>query len=282
MPSEAWIHVIDDDDARRRLQVLREALDVGRGVLDVMQDIVKQRDVDRLRQLRVRRLAANRLDVRHARRLRLPLDVREEVSIDLDCQHLPFGPRRARQRNDEQPRSGAEIDNDVARAQLHRGDDLRYLEPRDPLRRLEEVERLPGRRRVEDHLPVAPLARDLEQALDRHVLEHPGEAPREVPVEAVAEDPFARRVVRRVAGDQAVEGAPGVEEARVEAGWVMGGGAAPGGRHPGKIDRHLAVARLLPHPEGVLEPERRVEGHHQGGCPGSPDRRRGNGFACRS
>jgi hypothetical protein len=29
-----------------------------------------------------------------------------EVSIDLDRQHLPLGARRARQRNDEQPRTG--------------------------------------------------------------------------------------------------------------------------------------------------------------------------------
>ena len=49
-----------------------------------MQDIVKQRDIDALRELRVRRLAGNRLDVRDARCVRLPLDVREEVSIDLD------------------------------------------------------------------------------------------------------------------------------------------------------------------------------------------------------
>ena len=84
--------VIDDDDACRRLQVFREALDVGRRVLDVVQNIVKQRDVDGLRQLRVRRLTGNRLDVRDARRFCLPLDMREEVSIDLDRQHLTLAP----------------------------------------------------------------------------------------------------------------------------------------------------------------------------------------------
>ena len=106
---------------------------------------MKQRDVDGLRQLRVRRLAGNRLDVRDARRLCLPLDVREEVSIDLDRQHLPLGARRARQRNDEQPRPGAQIDDDVPGAQLHRGDDLRNFEPRDPLRRLEHRHPVIGR-----------------------------------------------------------------------------------------------------------------------------------------
>jgi hypothetical protein len=38
--------VIDDDNASRRLQVFREALEVGRRVVDVVQDVVKQRDVD--------------------------------------------------------------------------------------------------------------------------------------------------------------------------------------------------------------------------------------------
>ena len=63
--------VIDDDNACRWLEVTCKALDVGGRVLDVVQDVVQQRDVDLLRQLRVRRLAGNRLDVRDARRLTL-------------------------------------------------------------------------------------------------------------------------------------------------------------------------------------------------------------------
>ena len=68
-----------------------------------------------------------------ARRVLKPAGCAEKVSIDLDREHLPVGARRARQRNDEQPRPGAQIGNVVPGAHLHRGDDLRYFEPRDPL-----------------------------------------------------------------------------------------------------------------------------------------------------
>jgi hypothetical protein len=125
------------------------------------------------------------------------------------------------------------------------------------------LSRLAGRRRVEDHLPLPPLGDDLEQALDRHVLEHPGEAARQVPVVAVAEDAVARRLVGRVAGDQAVEGAAGVEQAGVEARWRATPARAAGGGEAREVDRHLAVARRLADPERVLEPQRRVEGHDQ-------------------
>src|SRR6202000_3317860 len=69
----------------------------------------------------------------------------------------------------------------------------------DARRRLEEVEGLTGRRRVERDLAVAAAVRHLEQTLDRHVFEDAAEAAREVLIEAVVEHPRARLGVRALA-----------------------------------------------------------------------------------
>ena len=127
----------------------------------------------------------------------------------------------------------------------------------DARRRLQEVERLPRRRRVEDD--PAMVAASV--------------APR-----TAARPPCTRgcpRGYRRGAGSsgcrrmrsrglrvgsvgrhQPVEGAPGIEQA--------GGEAATGPRG----DLHLAIARGIADTQGVLEPQRRIEGHHQGVEPG--------------
>ena len=61
----------------------------------------------------------------------------------------------------------------------------------DALRRLEEVERVARRRRVDDDQVVAPAGVQLAELLDGHVLLRAGEALRQVLVEAVVEDALA-------------------------------------------------------------------------------------------
>ena len=80
-----------------------------------------------------------------------------------------------------------------------------------PLRRLEEVERMAGRRRVDDDQVVAAAGVQLGELLDRHVLLRAGEALRQVLIEAVGEDALAHLRGRRVALDQLVPGALLVE-----------------------------------------------------------------------
>jgi hypothetical protein len=69
------------------------------------------------------------------------------------------------------------------------------------------VERVAGRRRVDDDQVVAIAGVQLGQLLDRHVLLRAGEAARQVLVETVAEDALADLRRRRVALDQRVPGA---------------------------------------------------------------------------
>ena len=57
---------------------------------------------------------------------------------------------------------------------------------------------------------------------------------------------------------------------RVEARWRATPARAAGAGEAREVDRHLAVARRLPHPERILEPQRRVEGHDQRVAPRTP------------
>src|SRR5579864_2550898 len=127
----------------------------------------------------------------------------------------------------------------------------------DPRRRLQEIQGLAGRRGVEHDLPVAAGRGHLEQALDRHVLEDAAQAPREVLVEAVAQHAAARLRVGGIAFYQAVEGAAGVEQAGVQL------------AHGLEVDADGVLLRLLADTQGILQPQRRVEGHHQGVAPGA-------------
>ena len=83
-----------------------------------------------------------------------------------------------------------------------------------PFRRIEEVERVAGRRGVEDEQVEVAFGVQLEQLLHRHVLLGAGEGAGDLLVDPVFEDPFARLLVGRLAGDQLVEGLLRVEHHR--------------------------------------------------------------------
>src|SRR5690606_10239640 len=73
-------------------------------------------------------LAEHRFDVGESRRLRLLLDHRKESSIDLDGQHRARGADLHRDRDGEDPRSGADVGNDVAGLQRERTDHVLDLQ----------------------------------------------------------------------------------------------------------------------------------------------------------
>jgi hypothetical protein len=95
--------------------------------------------------------------------------------------------------------------------QLERG---RVDERRQLARRVEEVECVPGRRRVEHQQVVEALAVQLVELLHRHVLLRAGHGVRQLAVDRVGEHGVARALVGRVLVHQLVEGALGVEHHR--------------------------------------------------------------------
>jgi hypothetical protein len=103
------------------------------------------------------------------------------------------------------------------------GDEVRLEEPPEHARvqeaheavgRLEEIEGMPGGRRVEDHEVEALVGRQLEQLLHRHVLVAARERGRDLLVEAVVEDAAAGGLARGVLVDERIERAPRVERHR--------------------------------------------------------------------
>ena len=127
-----------------------------------------------------------------------------------------------------------------------------------PRRRLEEVEGVPGRRRVDDDEVVRPGGVDLEQSLHRDVVVALDEARREVGVQAVLEDPVRRHFVGRVPEDQLVPRALGVEHRRVQ----LAPRFEP--RSPDELIGHpsFGVADAV-EPERAREPPRGIDREHQ-------------------
>ena len=82
--------------------------------------------------------------------------------------------------------------------------------------RVEEVEGVARRRRVEDEQVVAPGGVDLVELLHRHVLLGAGERRGELLVDAVVQDPVAALGIRSVLADDVVEGLLRVEHHRPE------------------------------------------------------------------
>ena len=81
-------------------------------------------------------------------------------------------------------------------------------ELRQPLRGVEEVERVARGRSVEDEEVVAALLVDLEELLHRHVLLRAGQGVGELAVDAVLEDPVAGLRVRGVLARRARRRSP--------------------------------------------------------------------------
>jgi hypothetical protein len=142
------------------------------------------------------------------------------------CFH-PF--ERAEEGDDVFHHFGADDARDGAQERLHRDarhpevgarrhhqqpEDAVVEQPHEPSWRVEEVECVPGRRRVDDDEVVAPFVVQLVQLLHRHVFLRAAERAADVAVETVLEDALRLFLVRRVARDQPIERALGVEHQR--------------------------------------------------------------------
>jgi hypothetical protein len=149
--------------------------------------------------------------------------------------------------------------------------------PEQAVGRLEEVERVLRRRRVEHDQVELGARAHLVDLLHRRVLGAARERVRDVLVDAVREDALARGGVGREARHQLVEGALHVEHHGVE--------LARGG-HPSRVSQPRADGlRLEPSAdaERVGEALGRVDGEHEHAPAASgsaePDRRREGGLA---
>src|SRR5262249_24043132 len=94
-------------------------------------------------------------------------------------------------------------------------EDARVEQPGEPARRIEEVDGVSRRRRVDDEQIVAALPGEPVDLLYRPVLGRSGEGAREVLVEAVLEDGARVRGGRREGEDELVERPLDVEQERV-------------------------------------------------------------------
>ena len=145
--------------------------------------------------------------------------------------------------------------------------------------RVEEVERVARRRRVEHEQVVAALLVELVELGDRGELLRAGDRARELLVDPVAEDLVARRGVGRELLDHLVEGALGVEHHRPQLALHLD----PVGAEALGVDEPRLVAELL-HPERVGEPLGGVDRDDrdaQPGRPPSPSRAPPTWWSCR-
>ncbi len=127
-----------------------------------------------------------------------------------------------------------------------------------PLRRVEEVERVPGRRGVHDDQVELACFVDLEEALHRDVVVALHEARGDVLVEAVVEDPVGGLLVGRVAQHERVPRLLGVEHR----GPQLTADLETGGLEGVLGDALLRVADPL-EAECVGEPLGRVDREHE-------------------
>ena len=141
-------------------------------------------------------------------------------------------------REAEPPRPHPGAKQEAQRPPLH--------EPREPAGRLEEVERVSRRRRVEhDHVVVAARVQ-LVEPLHRHVLVCAGDRRGHLPVDPVLEDPLGRPLRRRLLADEPVERELGVEHRGVQ----------------GALDL-VDVVAVLRKAQRAGEPAGRVDGEHE-------------------
>ena len=146
----------------------------------------------------------------------------------------------------------------------------------EPLRGVEEVERVARRRRVEHEQVEAPAGVEVVELGDRRELLRAGHGAGELLVDAVAQHLVARLRVRRQVLDQLVEGPLGVEHQRPQLAAQLDAVR----REALRRDQARLVAELL-EPERVGEPPRRVDRDHRdaravgGGAHGERGGRRG-------
>src|SRR5215218_8558549 len=125
-------------------------------------------------------------------------------------------------------------------------------------RRLEELDRVPGRRGVDDDEVVPTGGVDVEQPLHRDVVVALHESPRDVRVQAVLEDPVGGLLVGCVAEHELVPRSLGVEHGGVQ----LAARFEPGCLERLDRDRLLDVPEVL-EAQRVREPARRVDREHE-------------------
>ncbi len=160
----------------------------------------------------------------------------------------------ALEQREHHPRAAAEdLAAQARRAQEH-ADRAPAEEALQPLRRVEEVERVARRRRVEHQQVVVALLVELVQLGDRGELLRAGHRAGELLVDPVGEHLVAGPLVGGEVLDQRVEGALGVEHHRPHLALDLD---AVGGE-AGRVDEARLVAQLL-EPEGGRQTARRVD-----------------------
>ena len=173
-----------------------------------------------------------------------------EVLEQVDAGDAPQQPERdARPAADDPAAEPGGAEEHLDRAALE--------EAGQPLRRVEEVERVARRRGVEhDQVEVAARVEVVELG-DRGELLRPGHRARELLVDPVAEDVVAGPRVGREVLDQLVEGALRVEHERPQ----LAAHVDAVGAEALRVDQARLVAELLQAERG-REPARGIDGHH--------------------
>ena len=183
---------------------------------------------------------------------------------------------------------GAADDHGAAHAQaLPRPAFLARLRPREPLHggagdgggqargRLEELEGVGGRRRVEHDELVVAVAADFVERQGGRVLLRAGEIGGHVPIEGIREDVATQLGVADLFVDQLGERGLGIDPHGVQG--VRRGNAERGGGGGG--DRR-GLGTEVRQPQGIRQPRCRVDGAHQGAhtfARGNHAERRGRG-----
>src|SRR4051794_2708607 len=225
------VRAVDDEPAERHVVVGELAAEEDR----LLDRLALRRGDDEERR---RRVAEQRLDALRAflealdqapERAEEDAEVVEQVDARQPAQH-----------GEHDARPGA---NDLRREARRREEDLQRApleEAGEPVGRVEEVERVARRRRVEHEHVEAPGAVELPELRDSRELLRAGDRARELLVDAVAEHVVASRGVGRQARDELVERLLDVEHHRPQL--ALHDDAVAG--EAGRVDEARLVAQL--------------------------------------
>ncbi len=127
--------------------------------------------------------------------------------------------------------------------------------------RLEQIDGVPGRRRVDDHeVPLAARVQ-LVETFDRHVLLGARQRPRDRPVDRVLQDRLGLLGVGSLFVDEAIEGRGRIQHHRPQ---LAIAGDSRNVQHPMRgIGGHAGIES-----ERIGEPTSRIHGHHDDASPG--------------
>ncbi len=270
----ARVHAVHDEAAERQLGLVEAIAEVDR-LVD--RHRLRARDEDEGRVAAAEHLV-------HL--LRALAEAAEDlVELDEEARHLveEVGADEARQPAEHERGAHADgLEREATGVEVGLGQppDRRRVDGRgEALRGVEEVERVRGRRRVEDDEVVATLRLDLVELRHRRVLVRPRERRADLPVEGVGEDAIADRGLLGVPLDELVERALLIEHHGEERAALPE--RQPGRREP--LARHLDG--IVPEPvdaERVRQALGRIDRQHQHPPPGArgaeAEGRRGGGL----